>query len=463
MATLIATWAANTAALADGSDATYLTATETNLSGVGTATDHALTDTFTGAPVAVPPEWVVLRVRALAGASGGGSIDDAAITWTLGAATATEPLTLTGAFAEYATEPITGRPAGGGWQWADFATLVAGISATFILPAGASGEMRLAELALDIYGTPEPDTVTTQGGRDEAVLEAATDGAGICVGDAATVAWDDVEPTMANIFEALRTMNIRTYTKPMRSYYLDGTPINDGGNGTVTFGTGLIYQTGVYSPGEPEFDLQAAGGAYEWAENLERFNQDPFGYIYDDPAYQKDSYFGFTNYWSVLMKPNFNQNPSTGSYCGLAVGSAGGGQGGMPTYNQVHFALRRNLGAQTWEAVVSNKWATPGNRTKIVTLSGIRAGFDVDTSWKLEILHEPQAGTVKFYVNAALVLTFTDAEHGEGDAPLAGILANAYSLSSTLLGGGPFVSTGSDPLGQLRVFFWQYTNFTWTP
>lgn len=154
MATLLATYSAATPSLADGSDLSFLTATQTNPDPVPIADSPAALGTaLTGTPDSAAIGYVVFRVRARYSVTGSGVVSDSTIHWELGADSGDEAITLGTSFADFQSAPMPMRPDGATWAWADVAALAdVGITSLFTLAQGDSASIYLAEVAVDVYG-----------------------------------------------------------------------------------------------------------------------------------------------------------------------------------------------------------------------------------------------------------------------------------------------------------------------
>lgn len=173
--TLLATYASSVAALADSSDATYLEESHTNL--VPDTLDDVPVEIvagLSGAPVDGAIAYLVLRARARQAVSGGGaSVDGDAIRWYRGALVDEADITLGSSLADFSSGPQASRPGGGAWTWEDVEALTAGIAATLGVPFSQTASIRLAELAVDVYGSEDlelGETVVVAAGGLQAVV-----------------------------------------------------------------------------------------------------------------------------------------------------------------------------------------------------------------------------------------------------------------------------------------------------
>jgi len=173
MSVLLTTYRSGLAALADSSDATYVDDTQTNLGGIP-ADDVPLevVTPVSGTPGAPVIDQIVVLARAVAIPDPTATIQDTQLTWKLGVDFKTADVVLTDSLAEVTSGPITHRPDGGDWQWADLLALTrVGVIATASLPPGRSATLRVSEIWIDVYG----QDITVSGEHDLLVSDAVAD------------------------------------------------------------------------------------------------------------------------------------------------------------------------------------------------------------------------------------------------------------------------------------------------
>lgn len=180
--------------------------------------------------------------------------------------------------------------------------------------------------------------------------------------------------------------------------------------------------------------LDTGIGANRIAETTEHFHRDFMAY----QTAGQDIMWRKTQLVEGYFIPEVVDNPSGEAFISVGIGSPNS----RPpfVYDENYIGLRYNLTLGRWEAVVN----CPGAFT--VNVADLGALPLVGTTWgyKCRILYEPKK-QVRFWLNDALVHTFTDATQ------LQQLWDDAISASDEI--GAYFVSTGPGATGQTSAVF----------